>query len=73
MCPRCRQAGLYSTGAFWVCGACGLAITHQALKFEQEHAGIACADIEEGQHGNQTARQATQGIEKPAQSSKRIS
>lgn len=35
MCPRCQQEGLYATGAFWRCRACGLAITQQALRVEQ--------------------------------------
>ena len=33
-CPRCDQESLHSTGAFWKCEHCGLAITQQALKLE---------------------------------------
>jgi hypothetical protein len=40
MCPRCRRRNLYPTGAFWICSACGLAITEQALHYEQDD-GIA--------------------------------
>lgn len=72
-CLRCFRGTLSATGAFWVCSACGLAITHRALKFEQERAGIARADTEGSQHDNQTTRPATQGIEKSAQAAKRIS
>lgn len=35
MCPRCRREGLHPTGGFWLCNVCGLAITGQALAFEQ--------------------------------------
>ena len=33
-CPSCRERGLASTGAFLLCGACGYAITAQALARE---------------------------------------
>jgi ribosomal protein L37AE/L43A len=34
-CPRCRDARLQPTGAYWVCDACGLAITQQALRVDE--------------------------------------
>jgi transcription initiation factor TFIIIB Brf1 subunit/transcription initiation factor TFIIB len=40
MCPRCRQSRLYPTGAFWICSACGLVITEQALHYEQDSEGL---------------------------------
>lgn len=35
MCPCCRRNGLYPTGHFWQCDACGLRITEQALRYER--------------------------------------
>ncbi|MCA9473550.1 MAG: hypothetical protein MRJ96_02660 [Nitrospirales bacterium] len=31
LCPQCGKESLASTGAFWVCNACRVAITSQAL------------------------------------------
>lgn len=40
MCPSCEQGTLHSTGAFWVCEACGLAITQQALTFARTRRAV---------------------------------
>lgn len=37
-CPTCQRNSLSSTGAFWACAACGIAITTQALNRENSKA-----------------------------------
>lgn len=34
LCPQCQQCSLVSTGAYWTCSSCGLAVTGQALIFD---------------------------------------
>ena len=34
-CPRCQRESLFQTGAFWVCGVCGYAITHSVLTIDE--------------------------------------
>jgi ribosomal protein L37AE/L43A len=33
-CPQCHERTLITTGAFWACSACGLAVTEQALTID---------------------------------------
>lgn len=56
MCPRCQDARLHPTGAFWLCAACGLAITQQALRVER-------AEAEPGARPRRTGRsEPAQGV-----------
>ncbi|MGB0911141.1 MAG: hypothetical protein ACPGYT_12330 [Nitrospirales bacterium] len=36
-CPQCGKESFASTGAFWSCSSCRIAITSQALSKESGH------------------------------------
>ncbi len=40
-CPQCGKESFASTGAFWTCSSCRIAITSQALSQEANHQQFA--------------------------------
>lgn len=57
MCPCCRRNGLYPTGHFWQCNACGLRITEQALRYEQVTTVSGSDRSGDQQHGSEATGQ----------------
>ena len=52
VCPRCRNGRLHATGAFHVCDACSLAVTEQALNYEQAMGRSGHGGGGDGQHAS---------------------
>ena len=40
-CPQCGQESLATTGAFWSCSSCHIAITSQALSRDQHDSKLS--------------------------------
>lgn len=57
MCPCCRRMGLYPTGNFWQCDACGLRVTRQALDYERKWVAASLEQAEEHRHGPKTVHE----------------